>query len=572
MITQRLQQHLVWTCCGFAVLLVVAVLYFPVTTHHYLEWDDLYSYVDNPHLHGFNVENVCWLLTSPGDGIWKPLTYFSFMVEFWLVDARHVSLHLLVNPFIHAMNAVLVGWLAITLLRLPVNQSLLKSKRQITLTGLFAAIIFAIHPVNVEAVAWLSGRKELLAASFYLLSVLCWMNYLQGEKRRPVVFWTTWIFAALSFLCKSLVVSLPLILLLLDHIALRQESWTQRVLEKWPFWLLSLIVIPVALWGQAVVDALPWLARLTLLQRIDIVAGSYAFYLSQFLVPTGLLPYYAVQASVGILHLAQSLLLLLAIVGLAGYAVYKKHCALLLVTGWYLIIFLPVSGLIPISSHRMADRYAYLPLVSFCLAAGYGVTWLLRYWKQGMVALVLLLFGLFGWTSHRQIAIWASDRSLWEYTVTREPDAALPALNLGVTWLKSGKPEIALPWLRRAAELAPDDVYYLETWMMACAEQQQWLCAQEASLRGLQRFPQDLHFLIQHGYFSAFQGAYEDALESFNQALARDPENISALWGKANSLVRLGRQDAARDVLHILLRQDPAHSKAHQLLEQLHDS
>ncbi|TNF34188.1 MAG: tetratricopeptide repeat protein [Gammaproteobacteria bacterium] len=544
------------------VLVLVAILYGQVLGHQFLHWDDIGFYIQNPMLYGFTAEHLWWIATSSGDGIWKPLTWLTFMVEFQLIPMDMPGLHLLVNPLIHAANAILLG--LITRRVLALHGPLFMDAQRASWAAWLAAVLFAIHPVQVEAAAWLAGRKEVLCAFFYLLAVWGWLRWLVSSERRW--FWLTVVFHVLAIVSKPMAVTVPGVLLILDMVARRPQPLWRLVLEKWPFAIISALIVPVAIWGQLAVDALPDTALVPPLVRYAQGVDSYLAYLAKGLLPLNVAPYYPALDVIDGWRLVAGTVVMLLLPALAWRDWYRGSRFWFFVIAWYLVVFSPVCGWLQVGAHRVADRYAYLPMVSVYIAMAVAVV---RYGKPVVAALAsAVMVMVLAWLGYQQVGLWKDDRSLWEFTVATQAPSAVIYNNLGSVRYDSGDYAGAAQAYRAAVALQPTAPLYRNL-LLALQQSAQWEnflgYAQEASAA----FPDDAFLYVQPGTGWIMLGEYDAALQFYDSLSAGAQQDTAVLWGRAYAFANLQRTPEALATLDQLLQLVPDHVGAQQLKSSL---
>lgn len=542
------------------VIALVGALYAQVWGHQFLHWDDLGFYVKNPYLHGFTPENLWWIATSSGDGIWKPLTWLTFMAEFRYLPLDNPGPHLLINPVIHAANAWLAGCVLHSVLSraCPLNES---GNRW---ASAFLAILIAVHPVQVEAVAWLSGRKEVLCAFFYLLAVYCWLRRLDTQQPAPLKwFWLALLAHALALLSKPMAVTVPAMLLVLDGVVRRPVGFWRACIEKWPFWALSLAMVPIAIWGQLAVEALPGADQVSPAVRLAQAVDNYAAYLAKALLPLNVVPYYPSLSRVDVPRLLAGIAAMVLLLGLAWRDWRQGSRLWFLAIAWFAIVFFPVSGWLQVGGHRVADRYAYLPVMSvyaaMAVVLAHGV---MR--KRYAAVPGLLVITLFSILSYKQVGIWENDRTLWSFTALREPRSGLVMNNLGNSYYEAGDYPAAVAAYRQAVALQAYVSHYRN--LLAAYEQlQDWPAVARVSQQAAQRYPEHRPFHEKAAQALIRLSRYKTALPFLDDVLSASPNDVNALWGKAYALAMLRQREQALAILEQLLLLEPAHGGGHEL-------
>ena len=350
---------------GALLVLATLLLYSPVTHHNFLDYfDDDFYVTNNIHVNtGLNLGNVVWAFTSFSEANWHPLTWISHMADCQLFGLSSGPHHL-VNIVLHAANVLLLFLL-------------LRRATGAVWRSFLVAALFAVHPLNVETVAWVAERKSLLCTLFCLLAVAAYGWYVRGAdwKKYSVVIAAF----ALALMSKPMAVSLPLVLLFLDYwpseryddLPLRRR-WTRLSMEKLPLLLLSAASSAVTMAAQHSVATVVGLSELPLSVRLENAVVSYVAYIGKIFWPAGLavfyphpwhaLPWPAVIASA---------VILLAITVAVLYFRRTRY----FVTGWFLFVMtlIPVIGIVQVGRQAMADRYAYFPGIGIFIIIAWGL-------------------------------------------------------------------------------------------------------------------------------------------------------------------------------------------------------
>jgi hypothetical protein len=476
-----------------ALLLAVAWLYAPALDFAFLSYDDPVYVTRNPHLaSGFSWRSVWWAFSEAHAGNWHPLTWLSHMADvawFGLEPAGH-----------HAVNVVLHG----------TNTALLFFAMR-SLTGrpgrsLAVAALFALHPLQIESVAWVSERKNLLSTSFGLMAITAYAGYARHGGTRRMAMVAAWM--AASLLSKAMWVTLPFLLLLLDVWPLRRPArFWERVREKWPLFALSIVASLVTYVFQQRAGAMEPAADLPWLDRLAYVPVAYLGYLVRAVWPTDLAvlyphPLLAETATLPWAEMALGCLVGVGLTRLAAWAFRCGHAAPLIGWLWFVGMLVPVIGIVQVGWQGLADRYVYVPLIGLSLAAVWGVADALEGWphaRKRSIALMAtgVLSVALASATHAQLAFWRSSTSLFEralsvtdpnpvmhnelgialgaeqrYTAAREqfemaarlaPRWSVPLQNMGSLLRTLGRPDEALPYLERSLALAPQQLGTLVT-------------------------------------------------------------------------------------------------------------
>lgn len=441
------------------VLLIVAALvcvYAQTAWFGTVNFDDR-GYVGNPNvMAGLSVASVKWALTTFDMSNYAPLVWLSYQLDATIFGGWHGGFHL-TNVAFHVANSLLL---------------LLVLHRA---TGAFGAsawvaILFALHPLRAESVAWISERKDVACVFFALLSMLAYLRYtLQPSLLRylPVA-----IFFALSLLTKAMLVTLPALLLVLDYWPLRRvnglsldadapdarplrpaRSMKMLLLEKIPLLALSVAISLVTVFSQAKSGAVLDTGSLSLPARLGVSVAAYARYIGLYFWPVDLAPFYHHLPSGPRIAFAALLL-----VGLSAAAIMlrKKHPYLIVGWLWFLGTLVPVIGIVQVGGQTTADRYTYFPHLGISIA----IVWLLarvarpehaKFFPWAAAALAVVL----GAMSYRQVGYWRDSYTLWTHAVKVQPEDVTSITKLGDALNRLGKKDEALARFLEASRVAP---------------------------------------------------------------------------------------------------------------------
>lgn len=437
---------------GWLVLvLAILAVYYGIWEHQFVNFDDPMYLYENAHVTvGLTAESMSWAWTNKDAILWHPLTWLSHQLVSELAGMQPGP-HLLVNLALHGLNAGLL----FILLRV--------------LTGAagrsFAvALLFAVHPVNVETAVWASQLKSTLSTCFFLLGLL---GYVRHSHRGGDGFSRTALGAMiLSLLAKPMVVSFPLLLFLLDFWPLQRlpSFHGQAVLGGWSRWLLAKIPFVLVAGVVVVLVAWPWGAHPEMntmhgfeWRRIAALPCNYARYLSLLVWPANLAVLYPEALDYSQWAKIGALFLLLGI-SAATWVLRWRHPALLVGWAWFLFTLLPVSGLVGIGPQGLADRYLYIPGIGLFIA----VIWIgadavpdrwtgLRPLLVGVVAVVC------GGLAHGQVHYWRNSLALWQHAAAVTPPSSTLHVNLGNALLTEGRDREAAVEFRAAILMREKD-------------------------------------------------------------------------------------------------------------------
>ncbi|MBL8826971.1 MAG: tetratricopeptide repeat protein [Planctomycetaceae bacterium] len=500
------------------VAAAIAFTYDPVRQFDFVNWDDDQYIVENPRvLGGLTAENIAWAFTTTHVANWHPLTWLSHQLDATWFGARPGPVHV-ENVLWHILNT----WLVLRVLR-QLGMSLMGA---LAITG-----IFALHPLRVESVAWISERKDLLSACAGLCAVLAYLRYVRQPSAWRMALVAAWQFV--SLLCKPMLVTLPVLLLILDDYPLRRWSrptWRAILGEKWPLIVVSLLFCVIALFAQHAGGALRTIGELPLLDRITNAAAVVFIYLRQTAWPSELACFYPrrVYAWGGAAAVILGLITLAAWHGRAS-----RH---VLFSGWlwYLVALLPVVGLVQVGDQAHADRYTYLPQLGLITMLVVSVgRWLPKRHVQAVVVAAVLL--MLSWQTSRQVLVWRDSETLFTHCLAVTGEQPLAHFNLGLHLAAHGQPVEAEEHYRRAVALQP--VY--------------------------PKAHNNLGVLLKE------RGDLPAAVEQFRLAAAQQPGYFAALMNLGQTLDALGDTSGASDALRHAVEAEPLNVRGHTAIGRL---
>lgn len=535
---------------AIALALAVATLavYAPVVRHGFVDYDDAEYVFRNPRVRaGLSAEGIAWAFTSVEAANWHPLTWLSHMLDCQMFGLRPAGHHA-TNLVLHTLNVVL---LFLTLARL--TGGLWPSAA--------VAALFALHPLNVESVAWVAERKNLLSTLFWILAVAAhgWYARRPGPARYVAVVTAT----ALALMSKPMAVTLPFALLLLDFWPLgrmRRGTIGRLVVEKLPLLALaaltSAITFEAHLTGGSVVavDAIPPGAR-----AANAIV-SYAAYVGKIVWPARLGVFYPHRESS--LPMAQVVATCAALVLVTAAALRAARRAPYLAVGWlwYLGTLLPVIGIVQVGTQAMADRYAYVPAIGLFVALSWGAAALAprRPLSRALaVAAAAALVALAVRTS-QQVRVWRDSLSLFASTIAAVPDSWVAHYNLGNALMASGRTAEAEAQFSETVRLQPRFARghnNLGDALDALGRHEPAVAAYREAIRVNPDLAEAHNNL---GTSLAALGRLEEAEATLREALKRQPEFVEAWFNLGVTLRRLGRLGESGEALSraVLLRPD----------------
>ncbi len=465
----------VWAVCGF-LLLAVALVFGQTVTYEFVNFDDPdYIYHNSRVREGLTFDGIVWAMTMRCDSNWHPLTWLSHMLDCQIYGANAGGHHL-TSVLLHASTCVL---LFLVLRRMTGDHW----------PSAFVAAVFAVHPLHVESVAWVTERKDVLSGLFFVLTLAAYLGYVRRPFSLPRYLAVAAMFA-LGLMAKPMLVTLPFVLLLLDYwplgrMSLRREaacrggadilvcredrgnSGRQECLPRQlPLWRLIAEKIPLLLFTVASCALTVWAQEESIVgaeespfsARIANALVSYVTYLGKSFCPIDLAAYYPQPQAGFPAWKPIAAFVLLAAVTTAVWIRRRKNPYLLVGWLWYLGMLVPVIGLAQVGLQAMADRYMYLPQIGLLIGLTWGVEQLVRSWPRrawlcgvaaSLVIAELMICAL------QQTTYWHDSESLWQHTIECTSENKIAHYNLGCFLAEHGRLDEAVEHYREAVRILP---------------------------------------------------------------------------------------------------------------------
>jgi len=435
-------------------LLIVAlsiVAFLPALPHEFLNWDDTKNYVDNPDYRGLGLSQLHWMFTAFHMGHYIPVTWITFGLDYLLWGMNPAGYHL-TSVLFHAATALGVYFLSARLLARALPDT---PDRDLMIGAAVAALLFAIHPLRAESVAWVTERRDVVSGLFYVLTVIAYLKAVDGTiQARARWYWTSVGLFACALLSKSIVVSLPVVLLALDVYPLRrlggEHGWRRSPvwLEKMPYVLLSIAVTVVGFHALFTLGNTRSLAEMGVVYRTVLSIYGLAFYLWKSAMPFGLSPLYQLDFTVTWFHFG-AVAALLVLAALAR----RRWPAFTVATVAYVVTLLPVLGVIQNGPQAAADRYTYLACLGWAILLG-GLAarpWAGRDVTRAVLAIWVLAMLPLTW---QQVGVWRSSVTLWSHAIALAPNSRTAHFNLGGAHEEAGRYAAAVAEYEDVARLS----------------------------------------------------------------------------------------------------------------------
>ncbi len=485
------------------IFLIVAslVVYWQITNHEFINYDDGIYVTENPHVQsGLTFKSIKWAFTTGRAANWHPVTWLSHMLDIELYGLNPMGHHWM-NLQIHIINSILLF-------------IVLKMMTGAVWKSAFVAALFALHPLHVESVAWISERKDVLSTVFWILSMWGYVRYvMQPDKKR---YFFLILFFILGLMAKPMLVTLPFVLLLLDFWPLsrfQSKTIAGLIREKLPLFALSAASCIITFFVQKNSGAVVSAEIFPLILRIANTFISYVSYLEKTLWPQNLTLLYPYPDILPLGRAILSGLLLLCISAVIFLA--RKRCPYL-VTGWlwYIGTLVPVIGLVQVGPQCMADRYTYIPLIGIFIILTWGISDISARWQHRKILLllssvtVLLSISICTWF---QTHYWQNSKTIFTHTLNITKNNSIAHYELGMAYDHVGKLNEAVLNYNEALKIDP-------------------------------RYAQAHHNL---GIVLIRQGNTEAAIYHYNQALQIDPNYSKAYYNLAKAYMKLNKIESA---------------------------
>jgi Tfp pilus assembly protein PilF len=576
--------------CALFIFLLTCLIYTPALKNDFV-WDDIVYVHENSLIHSLNIHSLYGMLTSFIAGNWHPLTCLSHAIDYAFWGFNPFGHHL-TNILFHGLNTLLVFLLVIQLMsRIKACKGILSPSHPpfsravtISIVASTTALLFGLHPLHVESVAWVSERKDLLCTFFVLLSILFYVSYTSSvAKRHRLIWFTTSLFLfTCALMSKPMAVTLPGILLLLDIYPLKRNVSLSKnlfaLLEKIPFFTLSIISSVITIIAQHSVGAIGQLGQYPLDARLLNASRSLLFYLEKMIVPYKLVPFYPFPEHIHWLD-SQYLLSGILLLSITAWCVWmaKQGKYLFLITwSYYILTLLPVIGIIQVGMQAAADRYTYLPSLSIFLLLGIGVAWafervaLVKHMimLRGFLSIVICSIVFFiAQLTVKQIKIWQNPESVWSYVISVFPqENSFPHYNLGNVYAQKGMLDEAISAYKQALVIRPRYAEVHHNLGLAYQNKGMLDEAISAYKRTLSISPRYAGAYNNLGNTYVQKGMLDEAIAAYKKALAIKPSSSSAYNNLGNTYSKKGSWDKAISEYKKAIAINPDYANAHSNL------
>jgi len=503
---------------NFLILLILGCLvYFPLFTNDLTNWDDISYILENPFIKTFNSDNLKSIWSTYYMGNYHPLTMCSYLIEYQCWGSNGIGYHI-VSLLLHIINSCLVYQL--------INKITLSKKS----LGLYASIIFLVHPFHVESVAWASERKDLLYVLFLLISSLYFIKYCKINNRKYYYF--SLFGFLLSCFSKGQAVVLPILLFIIGFFCFNKKALA-LLKSLLPFFIIAAIfgIIAIKAQGEAIRENDGLLGY----ERIFIASFGLTQYIIKFIFPHDFIPQYDYPSKTnGSLPYVYYLSILTPVIILGLILlIYKNSKEYLWAILFFILAIFPVLQLFPVGNAFMADRYIYLPMAGLCYLTIYFLNKIS--FVKNKLLIYIPIFIVLGYLNYIQTQYWKSGISLWTHQLTARPENLTGLFNRGNAYVSLKDYNNAKIDFEKSINLYP---------------------SYAGSFSGM-------------GIIYMEKELVDSACLFFEKALSLESDNLGALSGKSFCLAYSGNFDNAFDIVNKVLERDPFRSEAYNIRGKL---
>jgi tetratricopeptide (TPR) repeat protein len=516
------------------ILILTCILsYSPVVKNDFLNWDDDVYVVNNNDIKAISTENVKHWFTKKYVEDYLPVTIFSFAIDYQ-IDGLNAKTFIITNLIIHIINAVLVFFLILLLLKYINYKSRNRTNNladQNYFIAFFTSILFATHPINAESVAWISERKNLLYAMFYILSIISYIKYVHINKNWLYI--VSILFFILSLLSKGLAVTLPLSLIALDILYQRKIFTLKVIIEKIPFLLLS-VILGIITYHSQNNGVIKFNSPFT--DRFAYASLAFFEYLYKLIFPINLSAFYPFPTSISFTYWIYFIILL------ASLFVFIKNINKIPSIITFAILFFIINiifliQLIPFGIAIIADRYIYISSIGFFLLIS---IFFVQYLNKKIFYGILILFILFcSYSTFERTKVWNNSLAFWNEVIKNNSKEFIPQAwnNRGTAKEKLGDLIGALEDLNKAIELKPDDA----------------------------------DFYFNRGELEMLTGNLSASLIDLNVAIKINPNKIDAYYEKGEIMQLQGNYNEALNYYNYVLNNSPIYKEAYIKVGEIYE-
>lgn len=557
------------------IAVLTVVVYARVVTYGFVPFDDPRYVQEHPRIWaGLTAENVRWALTTDYFSNWHPLTWLSYMLDCQLAGLHPGWMHG-VNLLLHVVNSLLLF-------------SVLRRLTSRVGPSVFVALMFALHPLHVESVAWISERKDVLSTSFWLLCMNSYLSYVRRPTFLSYAWTATLLFIGLS--AKAMLVTLPCVLLLLDYWPLERftaergrGAWRiafRLFAEKIPLFCVVALSAVLTWMAQSSSGAMEDIDVISIPVRVGNAAIAYWQYLFKTIWPAHLAAYYPHPGygppdylpTSGFYRLAIAAAAALLLITLGVLRFGRSHRYLAVGWLWFLGTLVPVIGLVQVGMQGMADRYSYVPSIGLFIMIAWGVPDMLsrmpsrRLWLDASATAAVAACFALTWL---QVGYWRDGVTLYTHSIAVTENNARAQGLLAVALARAGRTTEAVDVFRAALASDPGSSQLRNHLAGALTNLGRYDEAGQYFRESIAIKPEVVSTHFNYGNCLAGQRKLDEAIAEYRTAIRLDPSSAKAYNNLANLLVEQGRVDEAAEHYKTALQLNPQHRGARHNLQRL---
>ncbi len=544
---------------------VILTVYWQAHQFDFVNFDDVVYVIENRHVQsGMTLDGVRWAFSTTHAAFWHPLTWLTLMVDYEIYGLKAGGYHV-TNVILHILSVLLLFWL-------------LNRMTGAVWKSAFVAAVFALHPLHVEPVAWISQRKDVLSALLGMLTLCLYVRYTENQvfRRYLAVLFTF----SLALMSKPMVVTLPVIMILLDYWPLgrfeqRKEGFFMwQLKEKMPFFILSAVFSIITIYAQS-----PWkqahpVSRVTgvffycvtnLGSTISNALVYFVRYLEKIFWPHHLAVFYPFPEILPPLQVIPAALLIF-VISAVTIATRKRLPFLMVGWLWFLIALLPVIGIIRKGFFAIADHYVYLPFIGIAIMSAWGIPFLIpsaETKKKILCPLTIVILAVLSFLTCKQCAHWKNSFELWNHATLVTTDNYLAYTNRGNANVVLGRYQQAIEDCTKALQIKPDYPYAYFNRGFAYGKLGQYQRAIEDLNHGIRLKPDDGSGYFNRGNAYGKLGQYQRAIEDYNLGIRLKPDKAEGYANRGDAYGELGQYQRAIENYNQAILIKPDYAKAY---------
>ncbi|RJP75752.1 MAG: tetratricopeptide repeat protein [Desulfobacteraceae bacterium] len=505
-------------------------IYYQTITYDFISYDDEMYITSNPHvLSGLNMKNMAWAFTTSWASNWHPVTWISHMADVQ-VFGMNSGAHHFVNMMFHIMNSLLIFFL-------------FRKMTSDYWQSCFIAVLFAVHPLHVESVAWVSERKDVLSTFWGLLTLWNYIRYVDhpGVYRYGLMV----LFFSLGLMAKPMLVTLPFVFILLDYWPLKRFYTTSSLekgeekkiliimpffrlwLEKFPLMIIAAGSCMITIWAQQQGGAVGTAEVFPVWDRVVNALTAYIFYIEKMVWPFGLAVIYPYPSSFPVYEFVR-VGFLFAVISILAFSAVKRFPYIIVGWLWYIGTLVPVIGLIQVGSQSMADRYTYIPLIGLFIIISWGIPDLTARWihkKKIITASALIICVCMAASAHTQTRYWKNSIRLFQHALEVTSGNWIAYNNIGYALSIQGLADQAIGYFQEALRINPEYHDARFNLGVALVSRKRFPEAIHQFYKVLKNRPDDKDVHLHLGRIFSLYNQFDKAVKHFTRASELDPDN-----------------------------------------------